>query len=115
MEIREREFVLSSGLKASSLEYICGTPASSADSETKGYIVLHGWLDNAASFSNIAPSISSQTGAHLVCLDLIGHGKSDALEKDQIYYPWEFALMVLDVADSLGWEKFNIMGHRYVA
>lgn len=37
-------------------------------------LMLHGWLDNAASFALLAPLMK---GYYVVAIDLTGHGKSD--------------------------------------
>ncbi|MGY8811861.1 MAG: alpha/beta fold hydrolase [Pseudomonadales bacterium] len=70
-------------------------------------IGLHGWLDNAATFDHIAPSLE---GIHLVALDLPGHGLSDHLPMAG-YSLWQQASTVLQVAEDLGWERFALLGH----
>lgn len=70
-------------------------------------IGLHGWLDNAATFDLIAPRLQ---GVHLVALDLPGHGLSGHLPAGG-YSLWQQAATVLQVAESLGWERFALLGH----
>jgi len=70
-------------------------------------IGLHGWLDNAATFDHIAPSLE---GIHLVALDLPGHGLSDHLPMAG-YSLWQQASTVLQVAEDLGWARFALLGH----
>ncbi len=71
-------------------------------------LALHGWLDNAGSFDLLAPRLP---GAELVALDLAGHGLSGFRSPDASYQLWQDVGDVLEVADRLGWERFNLLGH----
>jgi pimeloyl-ACP methyl ester carboxylesterase len=71
-------------------------------------LALHGWLDNAASFELLAPHLE---GAEIVALDLAGHGFSGSRSPDASYNLWQDVADVLDVADQLGWQTFNLLGH----
>lgn len=70
-------------------------------------IGLHGWLDNAATFDELAPRL---TGVNLVSLDLAGHGLSDHIAAGG-YSLWQQAATVLQVAEQLGWDRFALLGH----
>ena len=70
-------------------------------------IGLHGWLDNAATFDRIAPLLND---VYLVALDLPGHGLSDHLPAGG-YSLWQQAATVLHVAESMGWDRFALLGH----
>lgn len=71
-------------------------------------LALHGWLDNAASFVPLAPHLSS---LQLVAIDLPGHGHSAHLPAGASYTTAAAICHVLDVADALGWDRFNLLGH----
>lgn len=71
-------------------------------------LALHGWLDNAASFDFLAPSLS---GCHLVCLDMAGHGKSRHRGYLGAYNIWQDVAEIFCVADQLGWDRFALLGH----
>ena len=71
-------------------------------------IALHGWLDNAASFSHLAPLLP---GLRIVALDQAGHGHSSHRAPGCGYQLWDYALDVLQVADQLGWQQFALLGH----
>lgn len=74
----------------------------------KPVIALHGWLDNANSYDVIAPLLPD---LRICSLDLAGHGRSGHRSGWGQYYFLEYAYDVLEVAEQLGWEKFNLMGH----
>lgn len=74
----------------------------------KPLLALHGWLDNAASFSVIAPLL---VGYRVVALDLTGHGLSDRRSADASYQIWDDLPEILAVVDALGWDTFDLMGH----
>lgn len=71
-------------------------------------LALHGWLDNAASFSKIAPELK---GVYLVAIDLAGHGHSEHRHANATY---DFIHWILDihyVLKALDWTKVNLLGH----
>ena len=71
-------------------------------------IALHGWLDNSASFSGLAPYLKS---CELICLDLAGHGYSDHRSEHGSYNIWDDILDILAIADQLGWQQFDLLAH----
>ncbi|MCP5334396.1 MAG: alpha/beta hydrolase [Oceanospirillaceae bacterium] len=74
----------------------------------KPLLALHGWLDNAASFSKLAPLL---TGYEVFAVDLPGHGLSDHLPAQQHYHVWQGTEDVELLADALGLTEFALMGH----
>lgn len=73
-------------------------------------LALHGWLDNAASFTALAAELDQ--AVELVAIDLPGHGHSDWLPAGpQAYSLASAAGHVLAIADALGWQRFALMGH----
>lgn len=71
-------------------------------------LALHGWLDNAASFSPLAPHL---TGVRCVGLDLPGHGRSQHRPPGTAYHFVDYVPAVLDAVDALGWQRFALLGH----
>jgi pimeloyl-ACP methyl ester carboxylesterase len=71
-------------------------------------IALHGWLDNAATFSRLAPLLE---GIRIVALDLPGHGHSDHRPAGAPYNIWDYAYDVLQTAEQFGWKQFSLLGH----
>lgn len=78
------------------------------DERLSPLLMLHGWLDNAASFSLLAPLL---TDHYVVAIDLTGHGQSDRRSADANYQIWEDLPEVLGVLEQLGWENFDLLGH----
>jgi len=78
------------------------------DPSAKPLLALHGWLDNAASFSQIAPLLE---GYYVVAVDLTGHGRSAHRSADAGYQIWDDLPELVGVIDALGWDRFCLMGH----
>src|SRR5690606_20005945 len=76
--------------------------------EGRPVIALHGWLDNAATFSRLAPLLE---GVRIVALDLPGHGHSGHRPIGAAYNIWDYVLDVLQVAEQFGWQRFSLLGH----
>ncbi len=95
----ERKFSVN-GLNISAQQWGIGFP--------RKVIALHGWLDNSASFSGLAPYLKS---CELVCLDLAGHGYSDHRSEHGSYNIWDDILDILAIADQLGWQQFDLLAH----
>ncbi|MEH6593817.1 MAG: alpha/beta hydrolase [Halioglobus sp.] len=88
------------GLRLSGLSW--GRP------EQPPLLMLHGWLDNAASFALIAPLLK---GFYVVAIDLTGHGQSDRRSADAGYQIWDDLPEILGITDQLGWDTFDLLGH----
>ncbi|HEY7773251.1 MAG TPA: alpha/beta hydrolase [Marinagarivorans sp.] len=70
-------------------------------------IALHGWLDNCASFDQIAARLN----ADVLCLDLAGHGQSGYRQHLGAYNVWLDLPEILAVADQMEWPTFELLGH----
>lgn len=75
-------------------------------------LLLHGWLDNSASFAFLAPALLSRlpAPASLAALDFPGHGLSGH-SPSGVYSTVENALIAAEVLDALGWERAALVGH----
>jgi pimeloyl-ACP methyl ester carboxylesterase len=71
-------------------------------------LAVHGWLDNAASFSGLAPMLE---GFRVTALDLSGHGRSDHRPETHSHYFVDWVPEIIEVADFLGYEQFALVGH----
>lgn len=71
-------------------------------------IALHGWLDNSASFYALAPRLHN---LYIVALDMAGHGRSSHRPGVGPYNIWEDVSEIFAIADTLGWDKFALLGH----
>jgi len=71
-------------------------------------LALHGWLDNAATFTGLAPRLP---GCDLVAIDLPGHGLSQHRAPGAHYHFVDYVPEVFEAADALGWEHFTLLGH----
>jgi len=80
------------------------------DADATPLLALHGWLDNAASFAALAPRLA--TRRRVIALDLPGHGHSTHLPTSlHRYNNLDQVDHVLDFADALGLQRFDLLGH----
>jgi hypothetical protein len=80
--------------------------------DPNGYpiLALHGWLDNALSFSVIAPFLSEY---RLIALDLSGQGLSDHRSPDATYHIWDDVPQLLSVVATLELDQLTVLGHSW--
>lgn len=71
-------------------------------------LALHGWLDNAATFDNLAPLLPH---LHIVAIDLPGHGLSDHFPASSNIHIIDVATTAILLANQLGWDRFALLGH----
>ncbi|MDP5291440.1 alpha/beta hydrolase [Oceanimonas sp. CHS3-5] len=71
-------------------------------------VALHGWLDNAASFTLLAKLLPQ---VRLIAPDLAGHGRSEHRAAGQPYYIWDNVADVLALLDALELEQVALLGH----
>ncbi|TWI53530.1 pimeloyl-ACP methyl ester carboxylesterase [Pseudomonas duriflava] len=71
-------------------------------------LALHGWLDNAMTFSRLAPRLH---GLRIVALDLPGHGLSAHRPAGCGYLLQDYVQDVLYAVEQLGWKRFSLLGH----
>lgn len=80
-----------------------------ADAPT--WLALHGWLDNAASFTRLAPLLVEALNIRIVALDFRGHGHSAHAPSGGDYALWDYCHDVLDAMEDLGLEQTSLLAH----
>ncbi|WP_051342298.1 alpha/beta fold hydrolase [Pseudonocardia spinosispora] len=72
-------------------------------------LLLHGWLDNCASFAPLLHRAGSLAG-ELVAVDLPGHGLSDPVTSLTCSY-FDHVATILELVHTQGWDRINLIGH----
>lgn len=80
-------------------------------SDAPTWVALHGWLDNAASFSRLAPLLVDALGIRIVALDFRGHGHSAHTPPSGDYALWDYCHDVLDAMEAFGLEQVSLLAH----
>ncbi|WP_028863623.1 alpha/beta fold hydrolase [Psychromonas aquimarina] len=78
------------------------------DQQSEVILCLHGWLDNAASFS---PLMSCLQGRRVIAIDLPGHGLSSHRSPDAHYHFVDWVYDLVQLFEVNGWQKIDILGH----
>jgi pimeloyl-ACP methyl ester carboxylesterase len=73
-------------------------------------LLVHGFTGAKEDFADFLDGFADR-GWHVVAPDLRGHGASDAPDDEDAYSLVEMAADVLALADALGWERFDLLGH----
>jgi pimeloyl-ACP methyl ester carboxylesterase len=76
--------------------------------EGQPVLMLHGWLDNAASFSNLAPLLAEY---NIIAVDLPGHGLSGHWPENNYYHFWAGVEDIELILDQLNWSRCHLIGH----
>lgn len=76
---------------------------------TKLILALHGWLDNAASFSQLAPILAKQD-YHVIAIDFPGHGRSHHRAVGHNYGFIDYLLDIQPVIDQLT-QPLTVVAH----
>ncbi|QYG93908.1 alpha/beta hydrolase [Iamia sp. SCSIO 61187] len=73
-------------------------------------MLVHGFTGAKEDFADFLDGFADR-GWHVVAPDLRGHGASDAPAEETAYSLAEMAADVRALADELGWERFDLLGH----
>jgi pimeloyl-ACP methyl ester carboxylesterase len=71
-------------------------------------LALHGWMDHAASFQELAPLLPD---CRIVAIDLSGQGLSAHRAAHASYNIWDDLPQIAEILDQLGWADCVLMGH----
>jgi pimeloyl-ACP methyl ester carboxylesterase len=71
-------------------------------------LMVHGWLDNAASFTKLIELLDD---FHVIAIDLPGHGKSSHRSADAHYHLLDYVHDLHCLVHAQGWTQFSIAGH----
>lgn len=84
------------------------------DSATSGpaILALHGWMDNAGSFSKLGRGLGEQHGCHVAALTFPGHGMSARAQPWGEYHQALNAGAALEALVGLGWVENGPNGPR---
>jgi pimeloyl-ACP methyl ester carboxylesterase len=72
-------------------------------------LALHGWLDNAGSFDQLAPLLAERW--QVVALDLRGHGHSSHIAPGAWYHYVDYFDDIGAVLGHFGWTRVDLLGH----
>lgn len=73
-------------------------------------LCLHGWLDNAASFTPVG-EILSEKDIYLLAIDLPGHGDSFHLGPEAHYHMLDSIYFIEKLRLALSWKKISFLSH----
>ncbi len=100
----EREKTLSvTGLRHRVIEW----PAAS---DAPPVVLVHGWMDSAASLREVAGRLQSR-GRHVIAPDLRGYGDTEHIHESSTYYFADFVRDVYEVLAALGVDRLDLVGH----
>jgi pimeloyl-ACP methyl ester carboxylesterase len=72
-------------------------------------VLIHGLLMNRRMFERLGPALAAR-GNHVICVDLLGHGRSDQPDDLRLYSMPLFGKQVVALLDHLGLERAVVGG-----
>ncbi|HEY6941275.1 alpha/beta hydrolase [Dokdonella sp.] len=79
------------------------------DPDAPPLLALHGWLDNAGSFDELAPLLAARS--QVIALDLRGHGRSSHIAAGAWYHYVDYFDDIGAVFRHFGWPRVDLLGH----
>lgn len=76
--------------------------------ESEVVLCLHGWLDNAASFTPLMPYLSNK---RVIAIDWPGHGFSSHRSQDAHYHFIDWVYDLLQLFELNNWNNIDIVAH----
>jgi len=72
-------------------------------------LCLHGWLDNAASFTPLMSALPSELliNKRFIAIDWPGHGKSSHRSGDAHYHFFDYVYDLLTLTETNGWQRYE--------
>lgn len=100
------------GFKGASLGLELAGELWGPESARHQVLALHGWQDNAASFSALGQALQADASGQwrMLALDLPGHGESDHLPPSQFYNLWDHVPLLANLIEQWG-EPVYLCGH----
>lgn len=77
-------------------------------------LLLHGWPQNSRSWDRVAPLLAER-GRRVVAVDQRGYSPGARPEGVEHYTTDQLAHDVIEIADALGWQTFDLVGHDWGA
>jgi pimeloyl-ACP methyl ester carboxylesterase len=71
-------------------------------------LALHGWMDNALSFSQLGPYLKQR---RLIALDMSGHGLSSHRSADATYQLWDDIPQLVEITERITDAPITLIGH----
>jgi pimeloyl-ACP methyl ester carboxylesterase len=81
-----------------------------ASSESPPIVLVHGWMDSAASFRAVARALQAR-GRRVLAPDLRGYGDTEHIHEHATYYFPDFVRDLHEVLEALGVARLDLVGH----
>ncbi|TLU67644.1 alpha/beta hydrolase [Thalassotalea litorea] len=113
MTINRKQFYLNKGETNNTFQLAALTIGNP---EGQVVLCLHGWLDNAASFTPMMESLQQLNSQlleqyYFVAIDWAGHGLSSHRSSDAYYYFTDWVDDLYQLIDAQNWQQVILLGH----
>lgn len=89
-----------------------GLACGKKESKDNVVLCLHGWLDNAASFTPLMPYFEQElSNKRIIAIDWPGHGNSSHRSLDAHYHFIDWVYDLLQLFEMNGWQQVDIVAH----